>query len=87
MKKLYEKIITFCFIIFISATLLCSVIFNRDAMKGVLFENKDKITDIQFSSEYIENVINCVDSAYTEGVFLRSKYIDIYDIYHKNNCF
>ena len=78
MKKLYEKIITFCFIIFISATLLCSVIFNKDAMKGVLFENKDKITDIQLSSEYIENVINCVDSAYTEGVFLRSKYIDIY---------
>ena len=78
MKKIYERIVSIVFVVFISITLMCSLLFNWREMLGVMYENKDKIVNVILTSEYAKDVIESVDSAYTEGVFLRSQYIDLY---------
>ncbi|MBO4251835.1 MAG: hypothetical protein J5911_04140 [Clostridia bacterium] len=78
MKKVYERIISIIFVGFISITLLFSLLFNWHTMLESLYENKDKILNVRLSSEYVKDVIDSIDSAYTEGVFFRKQYIDIY---------
>ena len=56
MKKIYNKIIVFIFVGFVSLTLVCSLIFGFNDIRGVLSENKDKLIDFKLTSSYFNNI-------------------------------
>lgn len=78
MKNLYNKIVVYIFIGFISVTLFCSLIFGFNDIRGTLSENKDKLLDFKLTSSYFNNVVDVVEDAYTDGIFLRDQYVDLY---------
>lgn len=78
MQKIFNKIICFLFVGFISVTFVLTFLLNFNGMKSSLYENKNEIMDVKLSSDYFKNTIEYINSAINDNTLLHDEYIDLY---------